>query len=142
MARQKNIARSSKDLILSVAVLLDRVIEEREDSLEETALKCQFTAEQLRLVSSPPHCRRYSAMLMSAAMVWERTSRKLYDDMYNSVLFIQPNRETLRRLTTGLRVKEGLEVGTIKYLQLRVNKLNPRERGSSTWQWMRYLTDS
>ena len=128
MARLKNIARSSKNLILSAAILLDRIIEEGEDSREETASKCQFTAEQLRLVSSPRHCRRYSAMLMSAAMVWERTSPKLYDEMYNSGFFIPPNRETLRRLTKGLGVKEGLEVGTIKYLQLRVNKLNPRER--------------
>ena len=52
----------------------------------------------------------------------------MYDEMYNSGFFILPNRETLRRLTTGLGVKEGLEVGPIKYLQLRVNKLNPRER--------------
>ena len=114
LVRLNNIARSSKDLILSAAVLLNWVIEEGEAGRKETVLKCQFTAEQLRLVSSPPHCRRYSAMLMSAAIVWERTSPKLYDDMYNSGLLVLPNRETLRRLITGLSVKEGLEVGTVK----------------------------
>lgn len=119
LARPMNIACSSKDLILSAAEILDRVIEKREDGSEESAVKCQFAAEQLRLVSSPPHCRRYSAMLMSAAMVWERTSPKLYDDLYNSGLLVLPNRETLRRLTTELSVKEGLKVGTVKYLQLR-----------------------
>ena len=51
----------------------------------------------------------------------------MYDDMYNSGLLVWPNREILRRLTTLLSGKEGLEVGTVKYLTLRVNKLNPRE---------------
>ena len=65
---------------------------------------------------------------MSAAMVWDRTGPKLYGDLYNSGLLVFPNRSILRRLTSALSVKEGVEVGIIKYLQLRVSNLNPRER--------------
>ena len=61
-------------------------------------------------------------------MVSERTSPKLYDDQYNSCLLVLPNREILKRLTTGLSVKEGLEACTAKCLQLRMNKLSSRER--------------
>jgi hypothetical protein len=65
---------------------------------------------------------------MSAAMVWDRTSPKLYEDLFNSNLLVLPHRSTLRRLTSALSVKEGLEIGTIKYLSMRYNKLNPKER--------------
>ena len=104
LARLKNVTRSSKDLIFSAAELLNRVMEEGEDGSKESALKCQFAADQLRLVSSPSHCRRYNAMLMSDAMVCERTNPKLYDDLFDSCLLVPPNRETLRRMTTGLSV--------------------------------------
>ena len=126
LARLKTIHANSRDIMLSAADLLDQVSKEGEN--EEAILKCQFAAEQLRLVSTPPNRRRYSPMLMNAAMVWDRTSAKLYDDLYTSSLLVLPHRSTLRRLTSALNVKEGLEAGTIKYLQLRISKLNPRER--------------
>ena len=65
---------------------------------------------------------------MSAAMVCERTSPKLYDDLNNSCLLVLPNREIPKRLNTRLSVKEGIEVCTVKYLRLRANKLSSRER--------------
>ena len=60
-------------------------------------------------------------------MVCERTSHKLHDDLFNFCLLGLPNREILKRMTTELSLKEGLEVCTVKYLQLRVNKLCSRE---------------
>ena len=42
---------------------------------------------------------------MSLAMVWERTSQKLYNDLYASGLFCLPINQTLRSLTSALSVR-------------------------------------
>ena len=65
---------------------------------------------------------------MSLAVVWDRTSPKLYEDLYHSGVLVLPHRTTLRRLTSALSVKEGLEVGTVQYLKMRIAKLTARER--------------
>lgn len=62
-------------------------------------------------------------MLMSTAMVWYRTSPKLYDNLYNSDLLVLLHRLILRRLTFAFSTKKGQEVRTIKYLKLRISKL-------------------
>ena len=88
----------------------------------------EFAAEQLQLRVSPASKRRYSTKLMSTALVWSRTSPRLYEDMRSSGLLILPHRVTLRRLTSALSVQDGLEIGTMKYLEMRLAKLSPRER--------------
>ena len=35
---------------------------------------------------------------------------------------------TLRRLTSALNLKEGLDPATIKYLSMRISKLNPKDK--------------
>ena len=60
----------------------------------------QFIPEQLRLSPLPSHGRRYSSSLMSIALVWFRTSPKLYEDLYHSNLLILPHVSTLRRFTS------------------------------------------
>ncbi|XP_043198377.1 uncharacterized protein LOC122368484 [Amphibalanus amphitrite] len=101
-------------------------------STDDAAGSCgtfgEFAAEQLQLRLSPAKRRRYSTTLMSTAVVWSRTSPRLYEDMRSSGLLVLPHRVTLRRLTSALSVQEGLEIGTIKYLEMRVAKLSPRER--------------
>ena len=66
--------------------------------------------------------------LMSTALVWSRTSPRLCEDMRSSGLLILPHRVTLRRLTSALSVQDGLEIGTIKYLEMRLAKLSLRGR--------------
>ena len=58
---------------------------------------CSFTAEQLRLLSSPPNSRRYSPFLLSNAAVWERTSPHLYKLLYCSGTFCLPHPKTLKK---------------------------------------------
>ena len=58
---------------------------------------------------------------MSLAMVWDRASPKSYNDLYASGLFCLPSNQTLRRLTSALSVREGLEAGTVQYFKLRIS---------------------
>ena len=126
MARLKGMDVNETDRLNAAADVLDQATEDKEDSF--TVEFGQFYAEQLRLCTTPAKRRRYSPMLLSAAMVWQRTSPKLYEDLRNCGLLILPHRVTLRRLTSALSVKEGLEIGTLKYLKMRVNKLSQLER--------------
>ena len=123
LAYLKAVTADSSDLRATAAQLLDRTSQENEDSIW-----AQFLAEQLRLANVPQKQRRYSTMLLCSAMVWDRTSPKLYDDLRSSGMLFLPHKVTLRRLTSALSVKEGLEVGTTTYLQMRIKKLNPREK--------------
>ena len=125
LARLKSLNIAAKDLIASAADLLDRAAEA--DGGDDLSI-CQFVAEQLRLASVPARGRRYSQALMSLAVVWDRTSPKLYEDLCRSSVLLLPHRKTLRRLTSALSVREGLEVGTVNYLKMRVERLSERER--------------
>lgn len=64
---------------------------------------------------------------MTRAAVWDRTAPKLYQDLCNSGIMCLPGRAVLRRLTSALCMKSGLEVGTMTYLKMRFSKLMPRE---------------
>ena len=57
------------------AMILEKVAEEVIDELHSVA---SFIAEQIKLVTKPRNGRRYSSILMSNAVMWERTSPKLY----------------------------------------------------------------
>ena len=124
LARLKSVSLNVKDLTTAATELLDRAGQADSD---EFAV-CQFASEQLRLALTPVHQRRYSPALMSLAVVWERTSPRLYQDLCQSAVLALPHRSTLRRLTSALSVKEGLEIGTIKYLKMRLEKLTERQR--------------
>ena len=126
LARLKAVAADSTDLRATAAKLLDRVARENEDN--ESSTQAQFLAEQLRLANVPRKQRRYSPMLLCSAMVWDRTSPKLYEDLRASGLLLLPHKSTLRRLTSALSVREGFEIGTAMYLQMRADKLSPREK--------------
>ena len=125
MARLKSMPPDNMDLKSAAAELLDRAVDA--DGADELNV-CQFAAEQLRLASVPPNRRRYSQALMSLAVVWDRTSPKLYEDLCHSGVVVLPHKTTLRRLTSALSVREGLEIGTVTYLKMRVAGLNQRER--------------
>ena len=124
MARLKSL-RHDAELMSAAAELLERSVEA--DGADDLSV-CQFAAEQLRLASVPPNRWRYSQALMSLAVVWDRTSPKLYEDQCHSGVVILPHKTTLRRLTSALIVSEGLEIGTVTYLKMRVAGLNQRER--------------
>lgn len=99
-----------------------------EDDTTDCRVFSVFAVEQLRLRTCPRTARKYSPSLLGTAVIWSRTSPQLYEELRNSGLFILPHRSTLRRLTSALSVQEGLEIGTMKYLQMRNAKLTPRER--------------
>ncbi|KAF0287545.1 hypothetical protein FJT64_014052 [Amphibalanus amphitrite] len=125
LARLKSLQPCATDLKCAAAELIERAVAaDRNDGLNV----CQFAAEQLRLSSVPPNRRRYSQTLMSLAVVWDRTSPKLYQDLCHSGVLILPHKTALRRLTSALSVREGLEAGTVQYLKMRIAKLNARER--------------
>lgn len=123
LARLKSLGPSAVDYRGAAIELIERSVE---TDAEENV--CQFAAEQLRLTSVPPKRRRYSQTLMSLAVVWDRTSPKLYEELCRSGVLVLPNKSTLRRLTSALSVREGLEIGTVQYLKMRVAKLSMRER--------------
>ena len=87
LARLKAVTPDDSDLRATAAKLLDRVALENEN---EFSMQAQFLAEQLRLANVPRQQRRYSPMLLCSAMVWDRTSPKLYEDLRNSGLVLLP----------------------------------------------------
>ena len=126
LARVKSLIAESQDRLEAAARLLEPLIDDGVE--DDVRLVATFTAEQLRLVAKPPRCRRYSQFLLGNAVMWDRTSPKLYQMMQQSGLFCLPHSKTLRRLTSALHVKDGLDSGTMAYLGMRVEKLNARER--------------
>ena len=125
LARLKSLQPCATDLMCAAAELIKRAVDG--DGFDGLNV-CQFAAEQLRLASVSPNRRRYSQTLMSLAVVWDRTSPKLYQDLCHSGVLILPHKTALRRLTSALSVREGLEAGTVQYLKMRIAKLNARER--------------
>ena len=123
LALLKTLTVDSKTAMNYAAELLDTTNDEF-SSYQQS----QFIAEQLRLAPLPSHGRRYSSSLMSIALVWFRISPKIYEDLYHSNLLILPHMSTLRRLTSALNLKEGLDPATIKYLSMRISKLNPKDK--------------
>ena len=128
LARLKNLLPNGQDALMAAADLLDIAADIDEDEEDQRSAVARFTAEQLRLVVQPPKGRRYNSALMTKAMVWERTSPKLYQELRNSGILCLPSKAILRRLTSALSVTAGLDDGTMAYLKMRINKLSPRER--------------
>ena len=57
------------DNLKMAAMILEKVAEESSDELHSVA---SFTAEQMKLVTEPLNGRRYSSILMSNSVMWER----------------------------------------------------------------------
>ena len=123
LALLKTLTVDSKTAMNYAAELLDTTNDEF-SSYQQS----QFIAEQLRLALLPSHGQRYSSSLMSIALVWFSISPKLYEDLYHSNLLILPHMSPLRRLTSALNLKEGLDPATVKYLSMRISKLNPKDK--------------
>ena len=128
LARLKNLYPNEESLIENAVRILDKIEFNNESSSDARFQVATFAAEQLRLSLVNPHHRRYSSKLMSLAMVWDRTSPKLYNDLYASGLFCLPSNQTVRRLTSALSVRGGLEDGTVQYLKMTISKLEQRDK--------------
>lgn len=126
LARVKDLTTDTRDQLEAAATILDTLTQQRVE--DEVRLVATFAAEQLRLVSRSRRSRRYSPFLLGNAVIWNRTSPKLYQAMHNSALFCLPHPRTLRRLTSALQPKSGLDSATMTYLGMRVGKLEPSER--------------
>ena len=116
---------TSQNKINAAADILDTLVEDSPP--DEVCYIAKFASEQLRLMSAPLHSRRYSLFLLSNAVVWDRNSPKMYEILQKSALFCLSHSKTLRRLTTALQVKQGLDRTTMAYLEMRIKKLEPRE---------------
>ena len=84
---------------------------------EDTGASCQA-----------PRNRRYSPLTLSNAIVWDRTSPKLYKVVQKSTMFCVPTSKTLRHLISALQVGTDLNSGAINYFGMRAVKLEPGER--------------
>lgn len=126
LARLKSLTPDINDHLETAVHILDSLLEEEVE--ENIRLVATFTKEQLSLVSKQVNNRRYSSFLLSNAVVWDRTSPKMYEMLQNSNMFCLPHSRTLRRLTSALLVRNGLDSATLAYLRLRIQKLEPRER--------------
>ncbi|KAF0314767.1 Transposable element P transposase [Amphibalanus amphitrite] len=126
LARVKHLNADAQDHLEVAAQLLDAVAGSSAE--EKMCQVAAFASEQLRLAVKPSRKRRYSSSILSNAIAWDRTSPKLYRMMQESAMFCLPTSKTLRRLTSALQVGTGLNSGTMTYLGMRVEKLEPRER--------------
>lgn len=126
LARLKVLEADTSDHLEQAATILEELLDL--GSEDDVRLFATFAAEQLRLFSQPLKHRRYSSLLMGNAVIWDRTSPKMYEMLRNCPFFCLPHSKTLRRLTSSLEVKSGLDNLTMSYLKMRLDKLDPRER--------------
>lgn len=129
LARLKNTEAENEDILTFCADLLEKVAASADDEdKSEQTLVAMFCAEQIRLVNTHKNARRYSPFLMANCMLWDRKSPGLYNKLYQSGIFMFPQRQTLRHLTSALAPKEGFNETTKKYLSMRISKLSDREK--------------
>ena len=96
---------------------------------EELQQKLIFLAEQIRLSSVKiKKQRRYSARLLSLAVLWENCSPALYNQILSDDILCLPSRKRIHDLTHAFTVETGLSSGTRAYLKARAEKLNDREK--------------
>ena len=76
LARINNTLICPQHHLEMVATILAKI---RVNGVQESI--CFFTAQQLRLLSSPPNSRKYSPFLLSNTAVRERTSLHLYNNI-------------------------------------------------------------
>lgn len=94
-------------------------IESLHESVEEDFLS--FVLEQIRLKSTAPTCRRYSAQLYSYSYFWRSSSSACYKIL--SETFCLPSIKTLNRLSSGVPSEANKD-----YLKVRCQHLSAEER--------------
>ena len=128
LARLKTLFVDTASRLQFAAQGLDDICDDLSSDDVSTRPLLTFAAEQLRLVTKQSNGRRYSSNLLGNAVVWERSSPKLYDQLQRSALFCLPTSKTLRRLTSALQMGTGLDEATMAYLGMRVKTLGQRDR--------------
>jgi len=86
----------------------------------------KFVKEQLQLVFTNKHQRRYSSELLIMAYVIFSSSPKTYERILEENVIMLPSIKTLKKITMNLDKRTGLD--DKKYLQMRYSKLNAFDR--------------
>ena len=88
--------------------------------------KVLFLSEQLKLLCHPPGAhQRYSPGLVTLAVLWKAHSTSCYKAILAENVLTLPSLRTLRRVSQNF---SHVESDTLKYLKIRVEKLNFYER--------------
>lgn len=83
-----------------------------------------FVVEQLKLVQTPKHGRRYSSDLITTAFLWQLTSTSLCQKLRH--LLVLPSLILLRKLSSGMTVQSSKL--DLEYLILRQTDLTPQQK--------------
>jgi len=86
----------------------------------------KFIAEQISLLFTSKHQRRYSTELLMVAYIVFATSSRAYERLMEENVIILPSTKTLRKITLNLSSKSGLD--DKQYLRLRYSQLNAFDR--------------
>ena len=95
---------------------------------EECARKLSFLLEQLNLVFTSPHQRRYSKHLLILATLWKTTSRSLYNCILQDKVLTLPSTRRLSQLTEAISIDTGMSNSSLAYLAARFSKLREDEK--------------
>jgi hypothetical protein len=120
-------SRESLPIIQSIGNLLRECIENLE--LEgQQKLKITFLVEQLDLAITPLSKRKFSTSLLATSLLWKQSSPALYRRILSDDLLSLPSIRHLQRLSSSFTIQTGLNLSTLEYLKLRIQKLSERER--------------
>ena len=86
----------------------------------------KFLLEQINLLFTGKHHRRYSAELLMMAYIIFSTSPRAYERLLEEQAVILPSTKTLKKITMNLNSNKGLD--DKQYLQLRFSQLNAFDR--------------
>jgi hypothetical protein len=116
------------DILQQCVSLLEDLIPHADENL---ARKLTFIAEQLNLAKKGSKNRRYSALLLATAVMWDNVSPALYRQMISEDLLTLPGEKWVRRLSGGLSMDTGLPPATLDYLRSRIKTLQDHEKLTS-----------
>ena len=93
---------------------------------EQQILFLKFFAEQIDLVFTSKHQRRYSAELLMMTYIIFATSPRAYERLMEEQLLMLPSSKTLKKITMNLDSKTGLD--DVQYLRFWYSQLNAFDR--------------
>ena len=114
----------NNDGISYCVTILEGVINEATPTKKR---KLEFIKEQLILATKTKKNRRYSAIILAMAVMWDNISPALYRHIVAEDFLTLPVEKHVRRLS-GPTMSTGLPDATIEYLRKRIDGLNQRER--------------
>ena len=114
---KKNFQSKITDLMLDFLVITEN---------QQQISYLKFFVEQIDLIFTSKHRRRYSAELIMMAYIVFATSPRAYERLLEEDIVILPSTKTLKKLTMNLNSKTGLD--DAQYLQLRFSQLNAFDR--------------